>query len=116
MRATYMKLRDGSWGVRIPNQLRKGHMGTFVVHKRDGTTKKEVVKIIWSGNGISLGILAKKALYRTRRRHSRRFTEWDSFEDERRRGLKEKYDIPDWIFDIDEAYGEEEDWANNLDR
>lgn len=51
--ATYTKLKSGEWGIRVEGSAREGQ--TVTVRKKDGTTKQEkIVKVVWSGNGISL--------------------------------------------------------------
>lgn len=51
--ATYTKLKDGSWGLRITGAVNAG--ATIAVQKKDGTTKKEVIaKVLWAGEGVSL--------------------------------------------------------------
>lgn len=46
--ATYTKLRNGDWGLRIPGGATAGQ--TVVVRKRDGRTHEERVgRIVWTG-------------------------------------------------------------------
>lgn len=47
--ATFAKLKDGSWGVRVPGAAPK--IGdVLTVTKRDGSTSKETVAaVLWSG-------------------------------------------------------------------
>ena len=52
--ATYTKLRDGSWGVRLDTERSKGDTDTVTVTKRSGETKTERITVLWSGKGISL--------------------------------------------------------------
>ena len=53
MTASYAKLKSGDWGIRVQGNVKAGQ--TITVRKKDGTTKQEtVVKVVWSGNGISL--------------------------------------------------------------
>ena len=59
MAATFTKLRDGSWGLRIEGSAKAGQ--TVTVTKKSGETSREVVgKIIWSGNGITLAKVGEK--------------------------------------------------------
>ena len=51
--ATYTKLKDGSWGVRVEGTAKSGQSVT--VTKKSGETKSETIgRVLWSGNGISL--------------------------------------------------------------
>ena len=59
MNATYTKLKDGSWGVRIEGTLDKGAKSEVTVTKRSGETKTESVIVLWSGNGVSLAKIVK---------------------------------------------------------
>ena len=53
MKATYTKLRNGNWGIRVEGSARKGD--TITVSKKSGETKtEEVSAVVWSGNGITL--------------------------------------------------------------
>lgn len=53
MAATYTKLRDGSWGVRIDGPAVAGQ--TVTVTKKSGESKAETVAaVVWSGNGVSV--------------------------------------------------------------
>lgn len=55
--ATYTKLRDGSWGLRVEGSAREGQRIT--VTKKSGETKTETItKVLWNGNGISLCAIA----------------------------------------------------------
>lgn len=52
MAATYTKLRDESWGVRVVGPAQPG---PIEVTKKSGETKTEtIVAVVWSGNGVSL--------------------------------------------------------------
>lgn len=55
MKATYTKLRDGSWGVRLEGgPLPAG--STVTVTKRDGGQKQETIKaVVWSGKDKHTG-------------------------------------------------------------
>lgn len=59
--ATYSKLRDGSWGVRVVGaSVRPGEVVT--VEKRSGERKQETVsRVIWSGNGVVLAAIERQA-------------------------------------------------------
>lgn len=58
--ATYTKLKSGEWGVRVDGTAKAGT--TVAVKKKDGTTKSErIVKVVWSGNGISLCAIAQRS-------------------------------------------------------
>ena len=51
--ATYTKLRNGQWGIRVPGTVGAGQ--TITVTKRDGSTSTETVdRVLWSGDGVSL--------------------------------------------------------------
>lgn len=51
--ATYAKLKNGNWGVRVVGSACEGQSVT--VAKKSGETKIETIgKIVWSGNGVSL--------------------------------------------------------------
>ena len=59
MLATYAKLRDGSWGVKL-NTENPPQPGTIIkVTKKSGETKEEQLKqIIFKGSGITLASIA----------------------------------------------------------
>ena len=51
--ATYAKLRDGSWGVRVTGPAAAGQSVT--VRKKDGTSKVErIAAVVWEGDGVTL--------------------------------------------------------------
>lgn len=51
--ATYTKLRDGSWGVRVEGKTAVGQ--TVTVMKKSGETKQETIsRVLWTGEGIAL--------------------------------------------------------------
>ncbi len=53
MKATYSKLRDGSWGVRVEGTVSEG--ASVTVTKKSGESKSETIRrVLWSGGGISL--------------------------------------------------------------
>lgn len=54
MSATYQKLKDGSWGIRLKGP--KPSKGDRVaVSKKSGETKEEVIdRVLWSGDGVHL--------------------------------------------------------------
>lgn len=52
MSATYTKLQDGSWGVRVPGSVQVVAGMRVTVAKKDGTTKPEIIsRVVWSGKG-----------------------------------------------------------------
>lgn len=57
MTATYTKLKDGTWGVRVAFSG-KGSItagDTVEVKKKSGEKKTETItKVLWSGNGVYL--------------------------------------------------------------
>ena len=54
MAATYTKLRDGSWGVRVTGAAVKAG-DRVTVTKKSGESKVEVIdRVLWTGNGVSL--------------------------------------------------------------
>ena len=61
MNASYTKLKDGDWGVRIEGTLDKGTRTEITVTKRSGETKTEKVVVLWSGKGISLAKIITKS-------------------------------------------------------
>lgn len=61
MSVNYVKLRDGSWGIRLEQESPVVPGQAVVVHKRDSTTKKEVIaKVLWEGNGVALCTIVKQ--------------------------------------------------------
>lgn len=54
MKATYAKLRDGSWGVRVTGGVPAA--GTaLTVRKKSGETKSETIaRVLWTGDGVAL--------------------------------------------------------------
>ncbi len=54
MTATYTKLKDGSWGVRVTGT--PSHEGRVItVTKKDGSAKQEALgPRVWEGNGVQL--------------------------------------------------------------
>ena len=63
MSATYTKLQSGEWGVKINGPHPVGHKMTVHVLKKSGEKKSESVKVIWSGNGISLCAVERSQQY-----------------------------------------------------
>lgn len=54
MTATYTKLRDGSWGIRVAGSARAG--ATITVHKKSGETRSETVaRVLWTGKDSRSG-------------------------------------------------------------
>lgn len=48
MKATYKRLRDGDWGVRVEGAASPGQ--TVLVEKSDGTAERRTVsRVLWSG-------------------------------------------------------------------
>ena len=46
--ATYTKLNNGDWGIRVSGDITTG--ASVTVTKRDGSTKTEIVgKVVWTG-------------------------------------------------------------------
>jgi len=72
MSASYTKLRDGSWGLRIQGSAQKGQ--SVIVTKKSGETKTEIVgKILWSmENGITLVAIAQSGNSHSRSSDGRR--------------------------------------------
>lgn len=57
MPASFAKLRDGSWGLRIAGPAIEG--SAVAVTKRDGTVSMETVgRVLWSGQGVTLATVA----------------------------------------------------------
>lgn len=51
-KASYAKLRDGSWGLNVTTSRTPLPGAVIIVTKRDGTTKSEYIgQILWSGEG-----------------------------------------------------------------
>jgi hypothetical protein len=58
MEATYTKLRDGSWGLRVTGGAPEPG-AAVTVRKQSGETKTETVgRILFSGNGVVLATIA----------------------------------------------------------
>lgn len=54
MNATYTKLRDGTWGVKVPS-IKAISGQKITVSKKSGDTKTEVIgRIIWEGDGVCI--------------------------------------------------------------
>lgn len=62
--ASFTKLRDGSWGVRLSGSApQRGQV--LAVARKDGTvTMVTVERVIWSGNGAHLCAIAQERLQR----------------------------------------------------
>lgn len=56
---TYTRLRNGDWGVRVPES--DAAEGTSVlVRKRSGETKKEVIaRVVWRGDGVAICAISR---------------------------------------------------------
>ena len=55
-KATYTRLRSGSWGVRVPEaaaRLRPGETTTIEVHKLNGQINSETVRCFWAGDDLT---------------------------------------------------------------
>lgn len=53
MDATYSKLRNGNWGVRVSGKAAVGDVVT--ARRRDNTTQRvRITHIVWSGNDVTL--------------------------------------------------------------
>lgn len=75
MATTFTKLRDGSWGIRVPSDaIRSG--AQISVTKKDGSTQSVVVdQVIWSGKDRSGGNVSLCSIlpnYRSARRSTGR--------------------------------------------
>ena len=56
----YVKLNDGTWGVRLNSERPKGtYISTVVAASKDDTLKSEWVTVIWSGKGMSIARIGK---------------------------------------------------------
>jgi hypothetical protein len=61
-KASYTKLQDGSWGIRVPESLRATAGDVVTVTKASGETKTETVsRVLWTGQGISLCSIQQSA-------------------------------------------------------
>lgn len=57
MAATFQKLKDGTWGLRVAGRASPGEV--VLVTKRDGTSQRKTVGIVvWSGDGVTLCTIA----------------------------------------------------------
>lgn len=55
MSSSYTKLRDGSWGVRVSSDVAVTPGSQIYVTTKAGATKVEtIVRVLWSGNGVSI--------------------------------------------------------------
>jgi hypothetical protein len=55
--ASFTKMKDGSWGLRIQGTAKAGQ--SIAVQKRDGGSKTvEIGRVVWTGNGISLATIS----------------------------------------------------------
>jgi hypothetical protein len=72
MTATYTKLRDGSWGVRVVGTVAPGAMVQVV--KKSGESKTKIIgRVVWTGNGVTLATLACESTRSTTHRRGRRY-------------------------------------------
>jgi hypothetical protein len=61
MQATYTKLKNGDWGVRVPTESVSDGQ-SVVVAKKSGETKTEIIaRVLWRGNGVALCAIEKGA-------------------------------------------------------
>ena len=72
MNATYTKLKSGAWGIRVEGTVRDG--AVVPVRKKSGEVKNEtVVKVLWTGNGISLCAISQMIAAASSSRSSRKY-------------------------------------------
>lgn len=72
MNATYTKLRDGRWGLRIQGVCDSSQINQVTVTKKSGESKIEYVdRILWRGNGIMLATIAATRQHYSSRREAR---------------------------------------------
>jgi len=58
--ATYTKLKNGSWGIKVQGTASAGQSVT--VTKRDGSSKAELVdRVLWAGDGVAICSIAQHA-------------------------------------------------------
>ena len=58
--ATYTKLKNQSWGLRVVGPVKAGD--TLTVTKQSGETKTETVEaVLWTGDNVALCSIAKTA-------------------------------------------------------
>lgn len=59
-KASWTKLKSGSYGLRIEGKAKPGD--TIIVHRKDGSKSKEKIgRVVWTGNGVTLAEHAGKA-------------------------------------------------------
>ncbi len=76
--ATYSKLRNGSWGVRVEGSVSPGQSVT--VTTKAGKTKTETVgKVIWQGSGVSLCSIEERGSSRGTDSYGNRIGNGDSY-------------------------------------
>jgi hypothetical protein len=57
--ATYTKLKNGDWGLRLTGALPKPG-ASVTVTKKDGSTRTERVgRILWQGDGVALATISR---------------------------------------------------------
>jgi hypothetical protein len=62
--ATFTKLKDGSWGLRVAGEVAAGDEVT--VSKRDGSSEtKSVGRVLWTGSGVALCTIADSGARRS---------------------------------------------------
>lgn len=72
MAATFTKLRDGSWGIKV-EQITKPNVGDIIsVSKKDGTTSNVAIsKVLWSNSNAYLcAIESQEKTYKTKSSNS----------------------------------------------
>lgn len=61
MNATFTKLRNGDWGLRVEGGVPAAGM-SIVVSKKGGTSaRKTVGKVVWTGNGVTICTIEAEA-------------------------------------------------------
>ena len=58
---SYIKMKDGSWGVRISSGNVKPGSSWLVTKKSGGAATEKVDKVVWKGGGVSLCTICAKA-------------------------------------------------------
>lgn len=66
MTATYTKLKDGSWGIRVVSVTKVTPGAAVTVTTKAGKQKTEVIgKVLWTGNGVNLCTIASSTQSRS---------------------------------------------------
>jgi hypothetical protein len=58
-KATWTKLRDGNWGLRVEGDVTCGDI-VLVTKKNGQKTRESVDDIVWRGNGVTLATVGPK--------------------------------------------------------